>query len=332
MKKSKSEIRYPGVNARVERGMLKIPTASRIRDARWKNFRLRLSFGLIPSIYYSIKNSPRQSSLANASISSYTMDIPQIMPSIFSIELSTVTRQSLATLLLRNLQKGEQTTIATVNPEILLHARGDVGFRNILKACTLRVIDGFGISFVHLIKRGKMLPRMTGWHVVSILLRLACDQQLTVGVVGGTSGVSGTAVRSLQAQYPTLRIIDLSNGENIRVSTTGEILEGARQFEDSIKAHRPHIILLGLGAPKQEFLMQSLIRQYPWVRITVGIGGILDVLAKKIRPVPLAFSRLGLEWLWRLLQEPRRFTRIIRAVIVFPIAALLFDSRKYEKT
>lgn len=332
MKKSKSEIKYPGVNARVERGMLKIPTASRIRDARWKNFRLRLSFGLIPSIYYSIKNSPRQSALANAGIPSYTIYIPQIMPSIFSIELSTVTRQSLATLLLHNLQKGEQTTIATVNPEILLLARKDVRFRNILQRCSLRVIDGFGISFVHLIKHGKMLSRLTGWDVVSILLRLACDQQLTVGVAGGASGVSGSAVRALQVKYPLLKIVDLSHGENIRVSVTGEISEGGRQFEDSIKKHRPHIILLGLGAPKQEFLMQLLIRQYPWIRITVGIGGILDVLAKKIRPVPSTFSRLGLEWLWRLLQEPRRFTRIIRAVIVFPIAALLFDSNKYEKT
>jgi len=93
---------------------------------------------------------------------------------------------------------------------------------------------------------------------------------------------------------------------------------------DAVLSAAPTIVLVGLGAPKQERWIARHADAFPSVRVMIGVGGAFDMWAGSRRRAPRAFRRLGLEWLWRLTLEPRRLPRIIRATVVFPVLAV-FD-------
>jgi N-acetylglucosaminyldiphosphoundecaprenol N-acetyl-beta-D-mannosaminyltransferase len=100
----------------------------------------------------------------------------------------------------------------------------------------------------------------------------------------------------------------------------------AREDEtvEAIRSAAPSIVLVGLGAPKQERWIERHADAFPSVRIMIGVGGAFDMWAGSKRRAPRAFRTFGLEWLWRLALEPRRLPRIVRATVVFPVLAL-FD-------
>jgi N-acetylglucosaminyldiphosphoundecaprenol N-acetyl-beta-D-mannosaminyltransferase len=100
--------------------------------------------------------------------------------------------------------------------------------------------------------------------------------------------------------------------------------DGEDETVDVIRSAAPTIVLVGLGAPKQERWIERHADAFPSVRIMIGVGGAFDMWAGSKRRAPRAFRALGLEWLWRLALEPRRLPRILRATVVFPVLAL-FD-------
>ena len=88
---------------------------------------------------------------------------------------------------------------------------------------------------------------------------------------------------------------------------------------DLIKQTKPDILLVGFGHPKQEMWLKHYLPQLP-VKVGIGIGGTLDYWAGLVDKPPILFSKLGLEWLWRLIKQPKiRFKRVFRAVVLFPM-------------
>lgn len=252
-------------------------------------------------------------------------DNVKITSTIFSIHLTPHTRESFLRSCQRLLSEGVDISIATVNPEILLRAKKDNTFRETLSSCTLRIVDGFGISFVSFMKYGYGLPRLTGTEAVEQLVIIAKHQSLVIGVVGGRRGRAALAVKYLEKIYPSVKFVDVLEGQDCQVNSQGHFLTGEKSFSEGINKHTVNILLVAFGAEKQESFILQQLQKYPQLRIGIGIGGLIDVWSGNIKRPPNVFSRLGIEWLWRLFQEPRRFTRILNAVIVFPIQAFFFD-------
>jgi len=75
--------------------------------------------------------------------------------------------------------------------------------------------------------------------------------------------------------------------------------------------------LVALGAPRQEKWIAENLAKVPSVKVAIGVGGAFDFLSGKIRRAPVFMQKMGLEWFWRLMQEPKRLPRIFNAVIVF---------------
>lgn len=247
------------------------------------------------------------------------------MNSIFGVPLFHGRIPDLEEQILKRIGKGECVTIATVNPEILLRASRDPVFFQTLSACSFCVIDGFGISFVLWLKNRQKSFRITGRDVVQLLFDIAEKKSWSVGVVGGArNNSSGRAAASLRKLKPDLRVVDLSDGHEIRVSPEGRIIAGENHISDVLREHPIDIALLGFGAPKQEYVM--IHKSIP-AKISVGIGGLVDVFNGDIAAPPGVLRHMGLEWVWRLFQEPtKRFTRIINAVIVFTLKALFSNN------
>jgi len=94
------------------------------------------------------------------------------------------------------------------------------------------------------------------------------------------------------------------------------------QLLERIRAAAPTIVLVGLGAPKQERWIVRHAADFPSARVMMGVGGAFDMWAGRLPRAPGLLHRLGLEWAWRLALEPHRLRRITRATLVFPFLAL----------
>jgi N-acetylglucosaminyldiphosphoundecaprenol N-acetyl-beta-D-mannosaminyltransferase len=86
---------------------------------------------------------------------------------------------------------------------------------------------------------------------------------------------------------------------------------------------QPQIILVAFGHGKQEWWISKIKKELNYPAIIVGVGGTLDVWGGELRRAPRVMRAMGLEWLWRLIQEPSRIRRIFDAVVVFPYRAFL---------
>ncbi|MCX6729968.1 MAG: WecB/TagA/CpsF family glycosyltransferase, partial [Candidatus Portnoybacteria bacterium] len=81
-----------------------------------------------------------------------------------------------------------------------------------------------------------------------------------------------------------------------------------------INLAKPDILLVGLGSPKQEEFIYNNLSKMPSVKLAIGVGGAFDFISKRIKRAPMFLQKIGLEWLWRLVIQPKRFRRIFTGV------------------
>jgi N-acetylglucosaminyldiphosphoundecaprenol N-acetyl-beta-D-mannosaminyltransferase len=219
--------------------------------------------------------------------------------------------------------KGERTfRIFTPNPEILLRARADRGYAGVLNAADLALPDGTGVALVESLRARRRVRRWPGVEIGALLIELAAEHGVTVAFLGGTGDVAERAAARWRTRVPGLRIEVV--GAGLPVDEDGVARPAARDAEivEQIRTVAPAIVLVGLGAPKQERWIARHAGDLPTVRIAIGIGGAFDMWAGRLRRAPRFLHRIGLEWVWRLVLEPGRLPRIVRATVVFPFRAL----------
>ena len=239
---------------------------------------------------------------------------------IFQTRIDNLTRAETLQSIDAFLAQKDFHQIATVNPEFLLQARKDASFQKTLNGCSLNIADGFGLH-VALWRQGKYLrSRITGADVMMYVLQQAEAQKLRVFCLVRADGLShwSDVRRALKKQFPLLRV----DGFDMDHTHSFDMLRATLQ--DRIKTS--DIVLCNFGAPYQEVFLARLRNTKNSIRVAVGIGGSFDFITHKIKRAPRIMRKLGLEWLWRLIQQPSRFQRILNAVIVFPLL-VLFKSR-----
>ena len=190
--------------------------------------------------------------------------------------------------------------IVTANPEIVLRCREDAAYAAAVNGAELVLADGVGDLCAARILGTPLPGRVAGADLVPRLLARLAERGGSVFLYGARPGVAERAGESLQSACPGLRIAGTENGY---ISDETALLE-------ALEREKPDLLLLGLGAPRQELWMAENRQRTPAVMI--GVGGLLDVFAGDIPRAPETWQRLGLEWLYRLLREPRRFKRVIR--------------------
>ncbi|GMU25579.1 WecB/TagA/CpsF family glycosyltransferase [Patescibacteria group bacterium] len=207
--------------------------------------------------------------------------------------------------------------IVTANPEILVHAQKHPEYARTLRAADMRLADGFGIVLAGLLY-GKRIRRLPGADLAEALIAWAAEDGLTVGMIGGGKGIAARAFLKLVEQYPRLKGFVASGGI---VNENGDGDEDHARNIDILSMNRPDILLVAFGHPKQERWIERHRTMFTSAKIIVGVGGTFDYWAGTSR-APSWMRRSGLEWLYRLYREPKRWKRIATAVIVFPILAI----------
>lgn len=201
--------------------------------------------------------------------------------------------------------------IATVNPEFILTAQHDADFRKILASSDLNVADGVGIFFAGLWNGEILQARLTGVALVEEILQIANKNNLKVFLVASSTGLSTwTETRdAIHKIYPSLEISGVDLNKEDSSYKIPDAPAGQAKYQ---------ILICNFGAPEQEKFIDRV--KHDKIRLAIGVGGSFDFLTGKIKRAPKIMQTIGLEWLWRFLQEPRyRAKRILRAVITFPI-------------
>lgn len=192
--------------------------------------------------------------------------------------------------------------IVTPNPEIVMSAKDNLEFKNIINSASLVIPDGIGI-----IKGAKILgtplkERVAGYDLICNLLELYKDGSQTFYFWGSKPGIADLAKEKLEEKYPNIKIIGTDNGYFDDTKKT-EIIEKIRNL-------KPDILLVGTGAPRQEKLINELLKEKIF-KIGIGCGGSIDVLSGTVKRAPKLFIKLHMEWTWRLIKEPTRLGRMM---------------------
>lgn len=189
--------------------------------------------------------------------------------------------------------------VVTANVDFVVQARRDAELRRILNNANLLLCDGTPLVWAsHWL--GDPLPeRVAGSDLVPQLIRVAAKKNHRLFFLGATPEASAQAVANVRAQFPNLEIAHYSPPFRPLNQIDNE------EIVRRILAAQPDILLVAFGCPKAEKWMAANFQPLG-VPVTIGVGATIDFLAGRVKRAPLWMQCAGLEWVFRLWQEPRR--------------------------
>jgi len=197
--------------------------------------------------------------------------------------------------------RGEGGAVFTPNVDHIVIAEDNPRFRDVYSRASLSIADGVPVLWAARLL-GKPLPeKVSGSDFVPLLLEHAAKRGWRVYFLGGAPGVAALARDKLRDRLPRLEVVGV---EAPRIEPGGPA-DARNDLIERIRAASPHIILVALGAPKQEFWIDE-VRDALRPAVLMGVGASLDFVAGTVRRAPAWMSNVGLEWLFRLSREPRR--------------------------
>ncbi len=232
---------------------------------------------------------------------------------ILGIRIDTFPRSVALEKIKEFLAGNESKMVFTPNPEMLVDAQNDIYFREILNKGDLNICDGKGIQLF----AKEKIDRIAGVDFMVDICRLCEKEGKSVYLLGGRSkDVIDMCKKKLLLLCPNLKIVGSVSGPQIKPPFEVEPQENEKVIDHIIDT-APDILFVAFGHGKQEKWMYEFLPELPSVKVAMGVGGSFDFVAGKVKRAPQFLRRIGLEWVWRLLQEPRRIKRIWKATVVF---------------
>jgi len=199
--------------------------------------------------------------------------------------------------------KGERAMVVTPNVDHLVQLDRNEAFRDVYAKAKVILADGAPIVLASRLLGSPLRERVAGSDIFPLLCSRARDAGLRVMLVGGGEGVARTAADRLRERFPGLEIDAFGPSYGFDKSP-----EDCAEIVDRINLFRPHLLFMGIGAPRQEFWISKFQESYhPCV--SLGVGASIDFEAGKIKRAPSLLRKLSLEWAYRLIKEPRRLFR-----------------------
>lgn len=236
---------------------------------------------------------------------------------IFKIWVDPVDRKEAIRRVKNFLEKGRRPhAIFAVNPEKNFSVPKNKDLYEAFKKAELLIPDGIGIVLAARILHGIRIERVPGSELIFDICKLAAADNYKVYIYGATEDVNKKAAEELTKRYPGLNIVGRTNGY-VKASEMSDLI-------DRINASKAEILFIALGSPRQEKWYTEHKNRLQYVRVVQGIGGTLDTIVGTVKRAPKLWCKMQLEWLYRLISEPRR----IKRQKVLPVfAAMVFIAK-----
>ncbi len=225
---------------------------------------------------------------------------------VAGVRIHSVDLASAVSLIESAIDGGAQMQIATVNLDFLVRAQRSAELRDVLDRSDLNVADGMPLVWLSRLAGSPLPGRTAGSDLVPLALERLAARKARVFLFGGDRAVALEAARRLDETYPGLVVAGHCEPPFASVDRMPN-----RSIIRLIRAARPDVIMVALGNPKQE-LWIARHRHLLGAGVAIGVGCTLDLIAGRSRRAPAWMQRAGLEWLFRLVQEPGRlFSRYL---------------------
>lgn len=222
---------------------------------------------------------------------------------ILNVPFDVVTMKEAVQKTMEFLNDGGQHIICTPNPEIVMEAQEDEELMEILKAADMVVADGIGIVWASKYSTVRLRERVSGFDLTQSLFKEIKGKGYGVYLFGGAPGVASAAAKRMTKLYEGLSIVGTRNGY---FNSKDE-----KKIIEDIKKAKPSVLLVGLGSPKQEKWIYDNMR-FTGASVCIGVGGSFDVMSGSIKRAPVFFRKLGIEWFYRLITQPKRIFRMLK--------------------
>ncbi len=189
----------------------------------------------------------------------------------------------------------------TPNPELVMMAQKDPDYAGALAGAGLTLADGVGVIYAAKLLGRPLKGRVPGVDFAGRLMEAMAREGLSLFLLGAKPGVAERAAENLRAKYPGLTICGIHDG----------YFQDPEPVAEAVRESGAEVVFVCLGAPKQERWMAQYGPR-SGAHLAIGLGGSLDVFAGTVKRAPEGWQKLGLEWLYRLLKEPRRVGRMAK--------------------
>lgn len=237
---------------------------------------------------------------------------------ILGVRVAAVGRQDALDRVAGLVEAPAPALLAFANAHTLNVSVRDRQFREALDGAALVLNDGVGLQLAAMLQGRRFPANLNGTDFLPRLLSLAAERGWRVFFLGGRPGVAAAAAAAVQREAPGLEVCGTRDGffaASESATVAGEIRETGCD-----------LVLVGMGNPRQELWLVDWL-DATGARLGVGVGAFLDFKAGTVRRAPAWMNRAGLEWLFRLAQEPRRLAaRYLVGMPVF-LARVLRDAR-----
>ncbi len=254
---------------------------------------------------------------------------------VLGVDVDRLNKDQVVRVIEKWIEKGGFHYVVTVYSEFLVRAGEDGEFKKILNKADLVVVDGAAVlAAMEFVRRGagagglkkiveglrigwrglqgKNGETVTGVWLSSKLIEEAAVNGWKVFLLGGYGERAEELAEKMRAKYPGLQI-KANKGEQ----RVGEDKEVNREVLEEISEYEPDVLLVAYGPVKQEkWIWENKDRLM--TKVAIGVGGTFDELTGKVKKVPAWMEKRGLKSFWRVIQEPSRINRMIRAWFVFP--------------
>lgn len=247
------------------------------------------------------------------------MTPPAPTVALFGLEFQTLGFDAAVEAIAQAALRRERGLVITPNVDHIVSLTQRPELLPIYRSARFVFADGMPVIWASRFIRGKALPgRVTGADLLPALCARAATLDLRVGFVGGPPGIAARAAEVMRGRHPGLQVVAVHCppfGFETHPQQTQDIIELCREA-------RPDILFFGVGAPKQEIWSHTHLGQLE-VGMVLCIGAALDFAAGTLQRAPRWMQRSGLEWLWRMAQDPKRLVKryLVRDTAFLGIAA-----------
>jgi exopolysaccharide biosynthesis WecB/TagA/CpsF family protein len=225
-------------------------------------------------------------------------DLPSI--EILGIPIACIDASEALMEIERLQRRQSPALVAYINAHSINLARQNPSYRDILVTSDLNLNDGSGVALAARIQGRRFKENLNGSDFNGAILRLAARRAWSVFLLGAREGVAARAAQRLGARTDGLNIVGTHSGYLSETST--------HEVVAAIRASEADLVMVAMGNPRQEEWLAAHLES-TGARVGIGVGAFFDFTAGTVPRAPAWMNRFGIEWIWRLVKEPRRLWR-----------------------
>ena len=223
---------------------------------------------------------------------------------LFDCDIYSGAKATLVEKIKKEISEGKRNVVFAINPLKVILAKEDINIKTVLQNADVLIPDGAGIIYSAKRKRQHIEERITGIDLMNDICKMAADTKTSIFIYGAVQENLEKAVKNLKKLYDGINIAGYINGYENDIEYVNK----------KIKESKAEILFVACGSPMQELYIDANKDKLNDVKLFMGVGGSVDVMSGNVKRAPEWVIKINLEWLYRIIFQPRRLSHIKKLI------------------